>query len=189
MIGVRSFVIDAAAQKANDSGVGFDLGVRGLVWRVTPDWVVEDTGEVSDVLHVATRVHGRIGFVTLKPDEVADHWPCGRIDAGGYVTVCRRELGPGKNGVDPRVLEVLSLAVAIKDAPTVHPKVDPILPAADEQERWDAEHPDEADGFRLRPPSPKTVDQTEAARLAHAMTRSTAAHLRRNRPEGEPADA
>lgn len=122
MTWVGKFVLDHTAKHADDTGSSEELGVRGLVWRAA-EHVDPETGELRDVLLVATRRHGRIGFADLPAADVADSWPCGRIDAGGYLAVCQRAIArAGKSGPDPRVVEVLAIATGIKHS-TAHPNI------------------------------------------------------------------
>lgn len=115
------YVLDAVAKRADDTGSSEELGVRGLVWAATQH-ADPETGELRDVLQVATRRHGRIGFADIAVADIADAWPCGRIDAGGYISVCQRALAKAGKRPDGRIAEVLSIAVGIRDS-TAHPQI------------------------------------------------------------------
>lgn len=117
-ISVSDFVLDATAKRAIDTGSSDDLGRRGIVVQVHADWVNRDTGESGDLLVVATRKHGQIRFEDVMASDVGDSWPCGRIDAGGYIGLVQRAIATSKRGnVDRRLVELLVLCTGIKESP------------------------------------------------------------------------
>lgn len=118
MIGVGSYVLDATAKRAVDTGSADGMGVRGIVVQVHPDWVDAATGEKGDLYVVASRHHGQLRFEDVMASAVGDSWPCGRIDAAGYIGICQREIAKAKRGnVDPRTVELLALCTRIKESP------------------------------------------------------------------------
>lgn len=118
MIGIGDFILDAAAKRADDIGSSEEVGTRGVVVRAYYDWPHPTTGEPDTLLVVATRHHGHLEFVDVAASDVADSWPCGRIDAGGYISVCQREVSKARRGnVDSRVVELLALVTRIKESP------------------------------------------------------------------------
>jgi len=169
VIAVGDFVVDAAAQRAGQVGASDEVGISGLVHAVTPDHVDTATGEVGDLLHVATRHHGQLRFEHLAASDAAESWRCGRVDAAGYVQLCQRfiaRVAAKKERDDPRAVEVLALATGIKRDPT-HPSVardvppaSSIFPTDDERAAWTVAHPDEAAGFELK----QRLDADVAAR-------------------------
>lgn len=125
MIAVGDYVIDGTAKRAEETGSSEDVGVGGLVHGVTVDHLDTATGEIGDLLHVATRHHGTLGFAQLNASAVAEHWPCGRMDAAGFVSLAQRfiaRVAAKKQRADARAIEVLALATAIKDD-TRHPQI------------------------------------------------------------------
>lgn len=158
MTGVGSYVLDVHAKRAEETGSGFGVGMEGLVWNVA-DHVDQETGELRPVLQVATRHHGQLGFADLALSKVADAWPCGKVDAQYYITLCQRTIARAPKGkVDPRVVEVLALATGIKQSGST--------PGLGRLQREQL-------------PAP-TVERVSPGGLADLMAVSTAAHVARN---------
>lgn len=163
------FVVDQDAKRADETGSAEELGVRGLVVDVHHGWVNQQTGEIEDRLIVATRRYGQLRFAELPASDVADGWVCGRIDAAGFEQVAKRAVARAKRSPDPRHVDVLALATQIKAAPASPPvgHVPSVFPTDEETAAYDAAHPDEAAGWRLR---------DKPADLAALLEQSTAAH-------------
>lgn len=173
------FVLDEAAKHADDVGGDPGVGVRGLVVDVQSSWPNPMTGEIEDRLIVATRHHGQLGFAEVARSDVGDGWPCGRLDAGGYIATAKRAIARAKRDPDPRHLDVLTLAMQIKDAPTVPDVGRPVrsvFPTDEERAAYFAEHPDEEAGWRLRHPSGQGRDPEL---MKKALAAGVEAHRRR----------
>lgn len=118
MTAVGWYLLDATAKRAVDTGSSDGMGVRGIVIGAHTDWANPETGEVDDLYVVATRHHGQLRFEQVFGSDVGDSWPCGRIDATGYIGVCQREIARTKRGqLDARIVDVLTLATRIKENP------------------------------------------------------------------------
>lgn len=114
---VGSYVLDTTAKHAVDTGSTDDMGVRGIVVQVHADWVDGPTGEKGDLYVVATRRHGQLRFEDVMASGVGDSWPCGRIDAGGYIGLVQREIARARRGnVDPRLVDLLALCTRVKES-------------------------------------------------------------------------
>lgn len=169
MIAPGEFVLDFDAQHGDESGSAEEVGVRGLVYAVTP-WRDDATGEIGDVLSVATSHHAQLRTATLKDTDVAVHCRASRIDAARYKTLATRQIGKDGRNVKPWIVQVLTVAEGcMHDAPDRR-DVPSIFPTTDEVDQWAADHPDEAAGFQLR-----TLQDRLAADTARRRTeRSTA---------------
>jgi hypothetical protein len=118
------------------------MGVRGIVVHVYADWTNRDTGEKGDLLVVATRHHGQLRFADVMASDIATSWPCGRVDAVGYLGLCQRfiaRVAMKKEKHDPRVVDLLALCTRIKESPATPPIGGVATPSESILERADRE--------------------------------------------------
>lgn len=165
-IQVGDFVLDHVAQHADETGAVEELGVRGLVYSIAPDWLDPETGEVDDLLQVATSHHARLRSVDVKASDVAHHARASRIDAARYKTLATRRIGKDGRNVKPWVITVLTVAEACMDTAPDRRDVPSIFPTADEQAAYEAAHPDEAALWNLKDRLDADTDRRRTERSA-----------------------